>query len=48
LCGCDIVVVRQGESPVLVVAELKMALSMELVLQGIERLRVADEVWLVV
>ena len=48
VCGCDIVAVRQGEPPVLVVTELKMTLSMELVLQGIERLRVADEVWLAV
>jgi hypothetical protein len=48
VCGCDIVAVRQGEPPVLVITELKMALSMELVLQGVERLRVADEVWLAV
>jgi hypothetical protein len=33
---------------VLVVTELKLALSMDLVLQGVERLRVADEVWLAV
>jgi hypothetical protein len=48
VCGCDIVAVRQGEPPVLVITELKMTLSMELVLQGVERLRVADEVWLAV
>ena len=47
-CGCDIVAVRQGEPPVLVITELKMTLSMELVLQGVERLRTADEVWLAV
>jgi hypothetical protein len=48
VCGCDIVAVSQREPPVLVVTELKMTLSMELVLQGVERLRAADEVWLAV
>jgi hypothetical protein len=47
VCGCDIVAVRDGE-PMLVVTELKLAFTLELVLQGVERLRVADEVWLAV
>jgi hypothetical protein len=48
VCGCDIVAVRGGEAPVLVVTELKLGLSLELVLQGVDRSRAADEVWLAV
>jgi hypothetical protein len=48
VCGCDIVAVRAGEPDMLVVTELKLAFSLELVLQGVERLRAADEVWLAV
>lgn len=47
VCGCDIVAVRDGE-PMLVVTELKLAFTLELVLQGVDRLRAADEVWLAV
>jgi len=52
ICGCDIVAVRPPEhpteKPLLVVTELKLALSLELVLQAVDRLRAADEVWLAV
>jgi hypothetical protein len=48
VCGCDIVGVRAGEPPMVVITELKMTLTLELVLQGVERLRAADEVWLAV
>ena len=48
VCGCDIVGVRPGEPPLVVITELKMTLTLELVLQGVERLRAADEVWLAV
>jgi hypothetical protein len=46
--GCDIVGVRDGDPPVLVICELKNMLSLELVLQGIDRMRTADDVWLAV
>ena len=46
--GCDVVAVREGETPVLVICELKMGLSLELLLQGIDRMRAADDVWLAV
>ena len=46
--GCDIVAVRDGDPPVLVICELKMGLSLELLLQGIDRMRTADDVWLAV
>lgn len=48
VCGCDIVAVRADEPPVLVITELKLSFSMELVLQGVDRLRAADEVYLAV
>ena len=48
VCGCDIVAVRPGEPPFLVVAELKLGFTLDLVLQGVDRLAAADEVWLAV
>ena len=48
VCGCDVVAVRGAEPPVLVITELKLGLSLELVLQGVDRSRAADEVWLAV
>lgn len=48
VCGCDIVAVRGGELPALVITELKLGFSLELVLQGVDRSRAADEVWLAV
>jgi hypothetical protein len=48
VCGCDVVAVRDGEPPVLIITEMKVGLSLELVLQGVDRLRAADEVWLAV
>ena len=46
--GCDVVAVREGEPPMVVVAELKMAFTLELLLQAAERQACADEVWLAV
>ena len=48
VCGCDIVAVRPGEPPFLVVTELRLGFTLELVLQGVDRLAAADEVWLAV
>jgi hypothetical protein len=48
VCGCDIVAVRAGEPPLVVITELKLTFSLELLLQGVDRLRAADEVWLAV
>lgn len=44
--GCDVLGIRAGEPAVLVVCELKLRFNLELVLQGVERAAVADEVWL--
>jgi hypothetical protein len=48
VCGCDIVAVRPGEPPFLVITELKMGFTLDLLLQGVDRLAAADEVWLAV
>jgi hypothetical protein len=48
ICGCDIVAVRPGEPLFLVITELKLGLTLELILQGVDRLAAADEVWLAV
>jgi hypothetical protein len=48
VCGCDIVAVRPGEPPFLVITELKMGFTLDLVLQGVDRLAAADEVWLAI
>ena len=48
VCGCDLVAVRGDGPPILVIAELKLSFSLELVLQAVDRLRAADEVYLAV
>jgi hypothetical protein len=48
VCGCDLVALRGEEPPIVVVGELKSALSLELVLQGVNRTAACDEVWLAV
>lgn len=45
---CDVVALRAGDPPFLVIAEMKLALTLELVLQGVDRASVCDEVWLAV
>ena len=44
--GCDLVALHEGETPVVVVCELKMSFNLELVLQAVDRAGCADEVWL--
>ena len=46
--GCDVVAVRGDERPLVVVTELKLGFSMELVLQAVDRMTTADEVWVAV
>jgi len=46
--GADVVGLRPGEPPLLVIAELKLGLSFDLILQAVDRLAIADEVWLAV
>ena len=44
--GCDIVALRGDEPPLMVIGELKLSFNLELVLQGVDRAAVCDEVWL--
>ncbi|MEW6644552.1 MAG: DUF2161 family putative PD-(D/E)XK-type phosphodiesterase [Pseudomonadota bacterium] len=44
--GCDVLAVRDGEPPVVVICELKQRFNLELVLQGVDRAGACDEVWL--
>lgn len=44
--GCDLVGVKDGEPPVVMVCELKLTFNLELVMQGVNRAAICDEVWL--
>jgi hypothetical protein len=46
--GADVVAVREGTPLRLVIAELKLGLNFDLILQAVDRLHAADEVWLAV
>ena len=48
ICGCDVVAVDSGTPAAVVIGELKLTLTLDLVLQAVDRLAVADEVWLAV
>ena len=48
VCGCDLVALRAGEPPVVVVGELKLAFTLDLVLQAVNRSAACDEIWLAV
>jgi hypothetical protein len=44
--GCDLVALKGGDSPIVVIGELKLSFNLELVLQAVDRAEAADEVWL--
>jgi hypothetical protein len=48
VCGCDLVAIRGDEPPVVVIGELKLSFSLNLVLQAVNRTAACDEVWLAV
>jgi hypothetical protein len=48
ICGCDIVALRVAGDPFLVIVEMKLSFNLELVLQAVDRLPMADEIWLAV
>jgi hypothetical protein len=48
VCGCDIVAVREDEKPLLAIVEMKRGFNLDLLLQAVDRMRPADEVWLAV
>ncbi|HYC25392.1 MAG TPA: DUF2161 family putative PD-(D/E)XK-type phosphodiesterase [Roseiarcus sp.] len=44
--GCDLLALKAGEPPLVVIGELKLRFNLELVLQGVDRAAACDEVWL--
>ena len=48
ICGCDLVALDGKEPAAVVVGELKLTFTLDLVLQGIDRIAACDEVWLAV
>jgi hypothetical protein len=44
--GCDLVALSDGDPPVVVIGELKLAFNLELILQAVDRAGAADEVWI--
>jgi hypothetical protein len=48
VCGCDIVAVDRGAPIALVICELKLSFTLDLVLQAVDRSTACDEVWLAV
>ena len=48
ICGCDLVALRDGEPTAVVIGELKLTFTLELVLQAVDRSPICDEIWLAV
>ena len=48
IAGCDVVGIKAGVPDRLVIAEMKLALNLELLLQAVDRMGGADEIWLAV
>jgi hypothetical protein len=51
ICGCDLVALpaEQDDSPpIVVIGELKQRFTLELLLQGVDRMAAGDEIWLAV
>ncbi|HKF71421.1 MAG TPA: DUF2161 family putative PD-(D/E)XK-type phosphodiesterase [Stellaceae bacterium] len=46
--GCDLVALSGDNPPIVVIGELKLSFTLELVLQGVDRTAACDEVWLAV
>jgi hypothetical protein len=48
VCGCDLVALDHGNPAALVIGELKLSFTLELVLQAVDRSAACDEVWVAV
>ena len=46
--GCDLVALRDGDPTAVVIGELKLTFTLDLVLQAVDRTAACDEVWLAV
>jgi hypothetical protein len=44
--GCDVVALSGDDPPLVVIGELKLTFTLELILQGVDRAKLCDEVWL--
>ena len=44
--GCDLLALSGDFPPIVVICELKLRFNLDLVLQGVDRMAVSDEVWL--
>ena len=44
--GCDLVGLVEGETPAVMIGELKLSFNLELVLQAVDRAAAGDEIWL--
>ena len=44
--GCDLVALKGGDPPIVVICELKLSFNLELLLQAVDRAGACDEVWL--
>lgn len=43
---CDLVALKEGDPAVVVIGELKLSFNLELILQGVDRMSLGDEIWL--
>ena len=48
VCGCDLVALDRGTPVAVVIGELKLSFTLELVLQAVDRSAACDEVWLAI
>jgi hypothetical protein len=48
VCGCDVVALNNGEPVALIISELKLSFSLELILQAVDRSTACDEIWIAV
>src|SRR5262245_30979228 len=48
ICGCDLVALRDGDPLAVIIGELKLTFTLELILQAVDRTAACDEVWLAV
>jgi hypothetical protein len=48
VCGCDLVALDGKEPTAVVIGELKLTFTLDLVLQAVDRTAACDEVWLAV
>lgn len=46
--NCDLVALKDGASPIVVIGELKLRFNLDLVLQGVDRTAACDEIWLAI